>query len=65
MSCHLDFNFHVYVAFCQNTGKTQEIWFTQVVNSLILKVKDNSIFAAKISKFLLKLDKSAKTVLSM
>ena len=37
--------------FCQNTGKTQEIWFAQVVNSLILKVKDISVFAAKISVF--------------
>ena len=36
--------------FCQNTGKTQGIWFAQVVNSLILKVKDISIFAVKISK---------------
>ena len=34
--------------FCQNTGKTQGILFAQVVNSLILKVKDISIFAAKI-----------------
>ena len=47
----------------ENTGnleilpKSQGIWFTQVVNSLILKVKDISIFAA-ISIFL-KLDKSA------
>ena len=37
--------------FCQNTGKTQGIWFAQVVNSLTLKVKDISIFTAKISKF--------------
>ena len=36
---------------CQSTGKTQGIWFAQVVNSLILKVKDFSKFAAKISKF--------------
>ena len=35
--------------FCQNTGKTQGIWFAQVVNSLILKVKNISVFAAKIS----------------
>ena len=32
------------------SGKTQGIWFAQVINSLILKVKDISIFAAKISK---------------
>ena len=44
---------------CQNTGKTQEIWFAQVVNSLILKVKDISIFAVKILKKKLKQDKSA------
>ena len=36
--------------FCRNTGKkTQGIWFAQVVNSLILRVKDISIFARKIS----------------
>ena len=35
--------------FCQNTGKTQGIWFAQVVNS-----KDILKFAAKISNFLLK-----------
>ena len=34
-----------------NFAKTQEIWFAQVVNSLILKVKDVSIFAAKILNF--------------
>ena len=39
------------------------IWFAQVVNSLILKVKDISKFAKKISKKFLKLDKSAKSVL--
>ena len=33
-----------------NFAKTQAIWFAQVVNSLILKVKDISIFAAEISK---------------
>ena len=49
--------------FCQNTGKTQEIWFAQVVNSLILNLKDISIFAVKISIFFLKLDKSTKSVL--
>ena len=37
---------------CQNTGKTQGIWFAQLINSLILKVKDITIFAVKISKFL-------------
>ena len=35
--------------FGQNTGKTQEILFAQVVNSLILKVKDIAIFAMKVS----------------
>ena len=44
-----------------NFTKTQGMWFAQVVNSLILKVKNNSLFALKISKFLLKLDKSAKS----
>ena len=29
--------------------KTQNIWFAQVVNSRILKIKDISIFAVKIS----------------
>ena len=33
-----------------NCPKTQGTWFAQVLNSLILKVKDISIFAAKISK---------------
>ena len=46
-----------------NFAKTQGIWFAQVVNSLILKVKDISIFVAKISKFVLRLHKSAKSVL--
>ena len=32
---------------CQNTGKTQGILLAQVVNALILKVKDIAIFAAK------------------
>ena len=50
--------------FCQNTGKTQGIWFAQVVNSLTLMVKDISIFAVKISIFF-KTDKSAKSVLCM
>ena len=44
--------------FCQNTGKTPGIRFAQVVNSLILKVKDISIFAVKISIFLEELDKA-------
>ena len=49
-----------------NFTKTQGIWFAQVVNSLILKVKDISKFAAKISNFFLyKLDKSARSVLCM
>ena len=42
-----------------NFVKTQEICFAQVVNSLILKVKDILKFAAKISKNLLNLDKPA------
>ena len=37
--------------FCQNTRKTQGIFFAQVVNALILKVKDIAIFAAKKSLF--------------
>ena len=36
-----------------NFAKTQGIWFAQVVNYLILKVQDISIFAAKISIFFL------------
>ena len=44
--------------FGQNTGKTQGIWLAQVVNSLILKAKDISKFAAKFAaKKMLKLDK--------
>ena len=34
-----------------NVAKTQGIWFAQVVNSLILKVKEISIFAAESSFF--------------
>ena len=34
-----------------NFAKTQGILFAQVVNSLILKVKDTAIFAANISIF--------------
>ena len=33
--------------FCQSTGKTQGMVFAQVVNALILKVKDIAISAAK------------------
>ena len=42
----------------RNFAKTQGIWFAQVVNSLILKVKDISVFAAKISIFSEDLDKA-------
>ena len=48
-----------------NSAKTQGIWFAQVVNSLILKIKDMAIFATKISNFCLKLDNSDKSVLCM
>ena len=48
-----------------NFAKTQGISFAQVVNPLILKVKDISIFAAEISKFVLKMDKYAKSGLCM
>ena len=41
-----------------NFAKTQGIWFAQVVNSLILKVKNISVFAAKGSIFLEDLDKA-------
>ena len=37
--------------FCLNTGKTQGILLAQVVNVLILKVKDIAIVAAKKSNF--------------
>ena len=37
--------------FCKNTGKTQGNWCAQFGNSLILKIKDILIFAAKISNF--------------
>ena len=45
------------------SGKTQGIWFAQVVNSLILNVKHISTFAGKISNlfFKKKMDKSAKS----
>ena len=51
--------------FCQHTWNTQGIWFAHVINSLILKVKDILIFAAKISTFGGELDKSAKSVMCM
>ena len=41
----------IHSEFCQNTGKTQGILLAQVVNALILKVKDIAIFAAKKSHF--------------
>ena len=44
-------------------AKTQGIFFGQVVNSLILNVKDIAIFAAKISIFSLTLDRYGKSVL--
>ena len=50
---------------CLNTGKTQGNLFAQVVNVLILKVKDIAIVAAKKSIFSQKLDRSAKSVLCM
>ena len=50
---------------CLNTGKTQGILLAQVVNVLILKVKDIAIVAAKKSLFFQKLDRSAKSVLCM
>ena len=48
-----------------NFDKTHGIWYAQVVNSLILKVKVIAIFAAKISIFFPKLDRSAMSVLCM
>ena len=51
--------------FWQNTVKTKGIWFAKVVNSLILKVQNISVFAVKISNFLLNFDKFAKSVLCM
>ena len=41
-----------------NFAKTQGVWYAQVVISLILKVIDVSIFAAKISIFSEELDKA-------
>ena len=54
----------------ENTGNLvilpkHRILFAQVVNSLILKVKDIAIIAAKISIFSQKLDRSANSVLCM
>ena len=51
--------------FCLNTGKTQGILLAQVVNVLVLKVKDIAIVARKKSMFSQKLDRSAKSVLCM
>ena len=52
--------------FCLSTGKTQEILLAQVVNTLILKVKDIAIFATKKNLFFFKkLERSAKSVLCM
>ena len=48
-----------------NFVKTQGILLAQVVNTLILKVKDIAIVAAKKSFFFQKLDRSAKSVLCM
>ena len=48
-----------------NFAKTQGILFAQVVNSLMPKVMDTAIFAAEISIFFWKLDRSAKSVLCM
>ena len=48
-----------------NFDKTQEILFAQVINSLILKVKEILIFAAKMSNSFWKLDKSAYSVMCM
>ena len=45
--------------------KHREFWFVQVVNSLILRVKDISIFAMKILNIFFTVDKSAKSVLCM
>ena len=51
--------------FAKTQGKHREFCFSQVVNSLMPKVKDVVIFAAKISIFFQKLDRSAKSVLCM
>ena len=46
-------------------AKTQGILFAQVVNSLMLKIKDIAIFATKISIFFKKLDRSVESDLCM
>ena len=48
-----------------NFAKTQGVLFGQVVNSLILKVNNIAMVAAKISIFFPKLDRSGKSVLCM
>ena len=48
--------------FCLNRGKTKGILLAQIVNVLILKVKDIAIVAFI---FFQKLDRSAKSVLCM
>ena len=48
-----------------NFAKTQGILFAQVVNSVIQKVKDIPIFAAKCQKKIKELDMSTKSVLCM
>ena len=45
--------------------KENGILFAQVINYLILKIKDIAIFASKFSIFFQKLDRSAKSVLCM
>ena len=51
--------------FCLNIGKTQGILLAQVVNVLILKVKDIAIVAAKKILFFQKLNRHAKSILCM
>ena len=51
--------------FAKTTGKTQGIWFAQVVYPLILNVKDIAKFATKVSQKKLPLDKSVNSVLCM
>ena len=46
-------------------SETRGFFFAQVVNALILKIKDIAIFAAKKTKTFQKLDRSAKSVLFM
>ena len=45
-----------------NFAKAQGIWFSQVVNSLIVKVKDILLYATKVSNFFFKVVLSAKSV---